>query len=112
MVTPKKGSGIERKPRAKATTPEARENQLISLAHDVAEKQMLEGTASAMVITHYLKLGTEKTKLENRQMEQRIVLDEARVDALESGKNVAELYEQAIKAMRRYQGQDDTDEDV
>ena len=56
MVTPKKGSGIERKPRAKATTPEARENQLISLAHDVAEKQMLEGTASAMVITHYQRM--------------------------------------------------------
>lgn len=44
-----------------ATTPEARENQLIALAVDLAEKQMREGTASAQVITHYLKLGSTKS---------------------------------------------------
>lgn len=35
-----------------ALTPEARENQLISLASDLAEKQLREGTASSQVITH------------------------------------------------------------
>ena len=36
--------------------PEARENLLVSLAIDLAEKQLREGSASAQVITHYLKL--------------------------------------------------------
>ena len=43
-----------------ALTPEARENQMISLAVDLAEKQLMEGTASSQVITHYLKLGSTK----------------------------------------------------
>ena len=41
-----------------ALTPEAKENQMISLAMHCAEKQMREGTASSQVITHFLKLGT------------------------------------------------------
>ena len=50
--------------RRPALTPEARENQLISLAVDLAEKQLQEGTASSQVITHYLKLGSTKERIE------------------------------------------------
>ena len=39
-----------------ALTPEAREQQLIAKATNLAEKQLDEGTASSQVITHFLKL--------------------------------------------------------
>ena len=46
-----------------ALTPEARENQLIYLATNLAEQQLRDGTASSQVITHYLKLGSTKEKI-------------------------------------------------
>ena len=52
-----------------ALTPEARENQLISLAVDLAEQQLRDGTASSQVITHYLKLGSTKEKIEKEILE-------------------------------------------
>jgi hypothetical protein len=90
--------------RRKATTPEARENQLIALAVDLAEKQLLEGTASAQVITHYLKLGSTKEHLEQEIMEKQKELMEAKTESIKSAKRVDELYTQAMDAMRRYSG--------
>ena len=87
-----------------ALTPEAREQQMISLAVDLAEKQLIEGTASSQVITHYLKLGSSRDKLEKEKMQKENELMQAKIEALETGKRVEELYEDAIKAMRRYQG--------
>lgn len=81
------------------------------MAHDVAEQQMREGTASAMVITHYLKLGTEKQKLETEKLRAEISLAQTRMETMESSKNVEELYESALKAMREYQGQETYDEE-
>ena len=88
-----------------ALTPEARENQLISLAVDLAEKQLQEGTASSQVITHYLKLGSTKEKIEKEILEKQKELISAKTEALKSAKRVEELYESAIKAMRSYNGQ-------
>lgn len=88
-------------------TPEARENQLISLAVDLAEKQLQEGTASSQVITHYLKLGSTKERLEKEKLEEENKLLRARTEALQSSKKIEELYENAISAMRRYSGHDD-----
>lgn len=92
-----------------AFTPEARENQLISLAVDLAEKQLREGTASSQVITHYLKLGSTKERMEKEMMQEQIKLLTAKTEALQSAKHVEELYTEAIAAFRRYNGQyDDT----
>lgn len=88
-----------------ALTPEARENQLISLAVDLAEKQLQEGTASSQVITHYLKLGSTKERLEKEILEKQKDLMDARTKALKSAENVERLYADAINAMRRYSGQ-------
>lgn len=88
-----------------ALTPEARENQLISLAVDLAEKQLQEGTASSQVITHYLKLGSTKERLEKEILEKQKDLMDARTKALKSAENVERLYADAIRAMRRYSGQ-------
>lgn len=87
-----------------ALSPEARENQLISLAVDLAERQLLEGTASAQVITHYLKLGTAKEKLEQEKLKKENELLKAKTEAIESSKRVEELYANALNAMRAYSG--------
>lgn len=87
-----------------ATTPEARENQLIALAVDLAEKQLLEGTASSQVITHYLKLGTQKEKLEREILMEKRELMKAQTENLQASKKMEELYANAIKAMQHYGG--------
>jgi EAL domain-containing protein (putative c-di-GMP-specific phosphodiesterase class I) len=97
------GSPHRRRP---ALTPEARENQLIALAVNLAEKQLQEGTASSQVITHYLKLGSTKEKIEKEILERQKALIEAKTEALQSAKRIEELYSDAIDAMRLYNGSD------
>lgn len=87
-----------------ALTPEARENQLIALAVDLAEKQLIEGTASSQVICHYLKLGSTKEKIEKEILEKQKVLIEAKTESLQSSKRTEELYQNALSAMKRYSG--------
>ena len=91
--------------RPPALTPEGRENQLISLAIDLAERQLLEGTATSQVITHYLKLGSTKERLEKEKLEKENELLKAKTEALQSAKHVEELYSNALDAMRKYSGQ-------
>ena len=93
-----------------ALTPESRENQMIALAVDLAEKQLQEGTASSQVITHYLKLGSTKERIEKEILEKQKELISAKTEALKSAKRVEELYTEAIKAMRSYNGQSDYDD--
>lgn len=97
-------AGLPRKIRP-ALTPEARENQLISLAVDLAEKQLQEGTASSQVITHYLKLGSTKERLEKEKLEEENKLLRAKTEAMQSAKRIEELYMNALDAMRTYSGQ-------
>ena|SRR5687768_6886932 len=90
--------------RRPATTPEQRENQLIALAVDVAEQQMRAGTASAQVISHFLKLGSSREKLEQERLAKENELLEAKTEAMASQKRIEELYERAISSMRAYAG--------
>ena len=92
-----------------ALTPEARENQLISLSERLAEQQLREGTASAQVIVHYLRLGTMRERLEREKLRNENALLEAKKEAIESQKRVEELYSQALSAMRSYRGEDEDD---
>lgn len=96
-----------------ALTPESREDQLVALAINLAEKQLLEGTASAQVISHFLKIGSTKERIEKEILEEQKDLIKAKTEALKSEKRVEELYEEALNAMRRYAGQsvDEDDED-
>lgn len=103
-------SSRQRKTRP-ALTPEARENQMISLAVDLAERQLMEGTASSQVITHYLKLGTMKERLEREKLEEENKLLRAKTEAMQSAKRVEELYANAISAMRRYSGHGGEEDD-
>lgn len=94
-----------------ALTPEARENQMIYLAIELAEKQLRDGTASSQVITHYLKLGSTKEKIEKEILTEQKKLITAKTEALQSAKHIEELYANAIDAMRTYGGHGDTEED-
>lgn len=85
-----------------AMNPEARENQLIAIAVDLAEQQMIKGTASAQVITHYLKLGTTKEKIEKEILEKQKELITAKTEAIQSAARVEELYKNALDAMKAY----------
>lgn len=100
-----------RRSRRPALTPEARENQMISLAVDLAEKQLEEGTASSQVITHFLKLGSSKERLEREKLEEENKLLRAKTENLQSQKRVEELYAEALTAMRRYSGQGEPEND-
>ena len=93
-----------------ALTPEARENQLIALAVDLAEQQLREGTASSQVITHYLKLGSTKERLEKEKLEEENKLLRAKTENIKSMKRSEELMEEALRAFRQYNGQVDKDD--
>lgn len=90
---------------------EARENQMISLAMDLAEQQLRDGTASAQVIAHFLKLGSSKEKMEKKNLAIRNELDKAKIENLQSSQRIEELYSEAIQAMKRYGGQISQDDD-
>lgn len=88
----------------RARTQEARENQLINLAIDLAEKQLAEGTASAMVITHYIKMASSKERLELEKLRKEIKHLEAKTEAYEAGRRSDEKYERALRAFSLYSG--------
>lgn len=93
-----------------AITPEARENQMVSLAVDLAERQLLDGTASSQVITHFLKLGSVKEKVELEKLKLEKDLVAAKTESLQSTKRIEELYTNALNAMKSYNGQGDYDD--
>jgi len=88
-----------------ATTPEGRENQVVSQAMDLAEQQIRNGTASSQVITHFLKLGSTREILEQERLRHENELTKVKIEALESQKRVEELYKEALDAMRSYSGE-------
>lgn len=92
-----------------AMTEQERENELIGLAVDLTERQMRDGTASAQQITHFLKMGSSREKLEQQRLEEENKLLRAKVSQIESGERIEGLYSDAINAMRGYQGVDEED---
>lgn len=113
---PRNNPGVEpdvptRKTRP-ALTPEARENELIALAVDVAEEQLRNRTASSQVIVHYLKLGSTKERLEKEMLEKQKELLVAKAETLQAARKSEEDYAKVLDALRRYSGQDDDTEDI
>jgi len=100
----RKPSEDERRRRKPATSPEQRETELVSLASDLAEEQIRGGTASSQVITHFLKLGSSRERLEQERLRHENELSQVKKEALEGQKRVEELYMSALDAMRSYSG--------
>lgn len=94
-----------------ALSPEARENQMIALAMDLVEQRLRDGTASSQETTHFLKAASQKTKLEMERLKLENDLTAAKTKALANAEEIKVLYEDAIKAMRRYSGHGDGDEE-
>lgn len=90
--------------RPPARTPEAREDELAAVAYDLAEEQIRSGTASSQVITHFLKAGSRRERMEQLRMEHEIELMQVKKEQLEGQKRVEELYVSALEAMRSYSG--------
>lgn len=111
MTTRRGTSSKSVKSRPAATTREGIENQIVSKAIDLAQKQIEEGTASAQVITHFLKLGSTREKLEQERLRHENLLTQAKIEELASRQRQEEIYAKALKAMRQYSGQDADDYD-
>lgn len=87
-----------------ASSPEDRENQMISLAVNLAAKQLQEGTASSQVIVHYLKLGSTRNQLEMEKIKYETAMLEAKKESLTKSGQLQELMENALEAFRSYSG--------
>lgn len=85
-----------------ALTPEANENQMIALAMGLVKQRLLDGTASSQETTHFLKLGTEKARLEREKLMEENKLLKAKTEQIESSKRIEDLYENAMKAFKGY----------
>lgn len=111
MARQKVGGTSPPKPKQRpASSPEARENQLIALAYDVAEERLRNGTATSQEVVHFLRLGSIKERKELELMEQKIKLDTAKTEALQSAKKIEELYTNAIAAFKSYRPPESDDE--
>lgn len=99
----KTSQGSQRKQRP-ALNPEARENQIIARAYDLAEQQIMNGTASSQVISHFLKLGSTREKLEKEIKVEEKKLLVAKTEAMQSQKQSEALYKDALDAFRLYGG--------
>lgn len=90
--------------RGRPKSPEKRENEVIALAYDLAERQIRDGTASAQVITHFLKLGSQKEQLEREIMKEQRKLVSAKTKSIESGDRLETMFQDAMKAFSTYSG--------
>lgn len=107
MPSPRASESKGRSSRSRpATTPEAREKQLTSLAYDLAEKQLREGTASSQVISTFLKYGSARERLEQERLERENHFLRIKAEQMQSQQRVEELYTKAMDAFRGYSGQE------
>ena len=106
-----KTSGVKKTKMPPAKSPEEQEQRMISAAMDLAEQQLLDGTASSQVICHYLKLASTKDRAEKEKLQEEIKLLRAKTKSIESGEKMEKAYTEALQAMREYSGHK-YDEDI
>lgn len=90
-----------------ASTPEGRENEMIMLAYQEVERRIRSHEATGPELVHFLRMGSEKERLEREKLEIEMQLQRAKTEAIESGKHMEELYNNAIAAMKMYSGSED-----
>jgi hypothetical protein len=88
------------------TTPEGREAQMVSLAFDLVQKRLRDGTATSQETTHFLKLGSSREQLEQERLRHENELSKVKMEAIASQQRVEELYRDALNAMSSYQGRE------
>ena len=112
MATRRRTESSEPRRTRPATTPEARQNQLVALAYDLVERRLQEGTASAQETTHFLRMGSSRERLEQERLEAEIEISRAKQAMLESAQRTELMYEKALKAMRSYSGVEGLEEEL
>ena len=99
-----KSSNPNTRPMRPALDPDNREQQLISLAVDLVEQRLRDGTASAQETTHFLKLASRKSALEAEKAAAELELMKAKTKSINDQADLKVLYKDAIEAMKRYSG--------
>ena len=92
-------------------TPEAEENQCIAMAYALAKQRLADGTASSQEVTHFLKMGSIKARLENDRLIEENKLLRARTEQIESEQDKSALYAEVLNAIVSYRGRDDIDDE-
>jgi hypothetical protein len=111
MATQERKKATTQRVTRPATTPEAREGQLTAMAMDLIERQIRDGTASSQILSHFAKAGSSREQLERMRLEQENALLQARIKALETAEDSAEMYKNALNAMRSYAGYEEDYDD-
>lgn len=94
-----------------ALSPEAREQQLIAAATNLAEQKLLDGTAPASVIVHYLKLGSTRERIEQENLKKKGSVMDAQIKEKGSVEDMKNLMENAINAFKGYKTTQSDEED-
>ena len=110
MGRTKKVEEPPKRPRRKARTAEERENQLISMALDLVETRILNGTASGQELVQFIRMASSKNRNETEKTRLELELVKAKTENLRLQQRNEEMFANAIAAFKRYSGAND-DED-
>ena len=94
-----------------ATSPEARESELIALAYDLVEQRLRQGTATSQETVHFLKMGSVRQQEELAKLRSENELLKAKTESIQAGHTSEELYREAIAAMQSYKPTQEDDVD-
>ena len=85
-----------------AVNDEKAENKMIALAYQQAQKQLEDGVASSQIVTHFLRLGSMKAKIELEKLELENRLLEEKIVAERSGQQLNEMFSEVLAALKSY----------
>lgn len=88
-------------------SPESHENKLIALALRQAEKSLEEGTASSQIITHFLRLATERERTEREKLRLENELLQKKIEAEQSSEEIRASINKVLTALKSYTVSDD-----
>ncbi len=94
------GKSVEK--HTKPLNADKEERLLIGLAMNLAKKQLMDGTASSQVISHFLDLAKEERRRSLEKLKAETDLIRAKQEQIDSSKNIEKLYENAMLAMKSY----------
>ena len=92
-----------------SSTPEGRENELIDMAYNEVARRIANHEATSAELVHFLKMGSEKERLERSKIEAEMELQRAKTVAIEEGRSMEAIAKEAMEAFKRYSGADDED---
>lgn len=111
MATRKEPSETVVSPPREALSLEAREDQLVEMAYQLAEQRIYDGTASDTLLSKLVQTGSRRERLELEIMEKQKDYITAKTEALKTAKEIEKLYADALAAMNTYRGSDSIEDE-